>query len=388
MKFPLLEKLRGLLGRRDAGNWRDEPAGINIVGYLEAEMGVGEAARSTLRACQAAGIPFSLVDFIGGSRSRTGEKLDPTLPRGPRYGVNVLHINADQTPVAAQHFGPGFFRNRYTIGVWNWELPEFPTRWKSSFEYVDEVWAPSMFCRDAFASATSKPVIRMPYCVVPATPPADARASFTLPPGFLFLFMFDALSIPERKNPLALLAAFEQAASRSNVPLALALKVINGQHESAFMTELRRRVADRTDIALIDDYLSRDRLTGLFAACDAYVSLHRSEGFGLTLAEAMAMGKPVVATDWSANVDFMNAENALPVRCRVIPLERNYGPYRAGCTWADPDIGHAAEQMIRIANDAELRTKISAAAAKSIREDLSPDAVGRLIGDRITALRG
>lgn len=379
---------RWLKPRRGPGNWRHLPFGVNIIGYLEAEMGVGEAARSTIRACQAAGIPFSLVDFAAGSRSRAGERLDPAWPRGQQFGVNILHINADQTPVAVRHFGAGFFRDHYTIGVWNWELPEFPVAWRRTFDSLDEVWAPSVFCRDAFAAATAKPVTCIPYSVVPAEPPAGSRAGFTLPPGFLFLFMFDALSIPERKNPLGLLDAFALASETSTVPLALALKVINGGHESAFMTALRARVAGRSDIVLMDDYLPRERLTALFAACDSYISLHRSEGFGLTLAEAMALGKPVIATNWSANVDFMHGDNAVLVDYRLVKLGRDHGPYRAGSTWAEPDVKHAAACMCRVAEDASLRLRLGTAAAAHIRNVLSPLAVGQAIQKRLAALRG
>jgi glycosyltransferase involved in cell wall biosynthesis len=363
------------------------PKGVNIVGYLHAELGVGEAARSSMRAATAAGVPFSLVDYRKGVQSRMREHVDDSLPRGQKYSVNLLHVNADQVPFVAAELSRSFFEGRYNIGYWNWELPDLPDERIEAFDFLDEVWAPSSFCLEAFSKKARKPVTRIPYCIDLDVPSGIGRTQLGLPrEGFLFLFMFDALSVLQRKNPSALIAAFLRAKSSLPKDARLILKVINADKVPRDGQEILNMAQRDPSIILLSQYLDRPGISALYDSVDCYVSLHRSEGFGLTLAEAMFLGKPVIATGWSSNMDFMTPWNSLPVKYKLVTLDADCGPYKKGNTWADPDVDHATECMVKVATDRELYRHLADAGRADIRTNFSPAAVGAAIHARLAAI--
>lgn len=364
------------------------PRGLNVIGYLRAELGVGEAARATLRACRAARIPAAAIDLSKGVESRLEERLPEGFAGEPEFGVTLLHVNAEQVPFAVADHEPAM-RGRYNIAFWNWELPELPDAWLESTRFLNEVWAPSRFCATAFSRKLRIPVTHIPYAIDVEVPPGIGRRQLGLPEdGFLFLFMFDALSMTERKNPMAVVEAYLRAKPSFKAKTRLVLKMINGEKQTGVLERLRAAMEREPAIVTIDRYLGRPELNALFHAADAYVSLHRSEGFGLTLAESMFLGKPVIATGWSSNMDFMTPWNSVPVPYRLVQLERDFGPYPRGQWWADPDVDAAAAAMVRVANEPEFAGGIGAQAARDIRENLSPQAVGAIIKARLDALAG
>ena len=362
--------------------------GLNIVGYVRAELGVGEAARSTIRAATAAGIPFSVVDFRKGTESRMDEEFGAASHASPEFGINLLHLNAEQIPFAIAELDKSFFKNRYTIAFWNWELPELPEDWLDSLRFVDEIWAPTDFCHRAFSRRVLKPVTHIPYCIDLEVAPGMSRKDFGIPDdgAFVFLFMFDAFSIPQRKNPLAAVESYLKALPSFTRPTRLVLKVINGSGENETLNAIRRFTAANPSITLIEQYLKRPELNALFQTADCYVSLHRSEGYGLTLAESMYLGKPVIATGWSGNMDFMTPWNSFPVKYKLVEIDEDRGPYKKGQIWADPDTSHAAECMIRVVNEPELARRIGETARADIARDCAPAHVGAIIRKRLAAI--
>ncbi len=216
-----------------------------------------------------------------------------------------------------------------------------------AFDLVDEVWVASEFTREAVAAETSKPVHVVPVPLEPPEVSPVSRAEVGLPDGFLFLFSFDFLSIAERKYPLGLVEAFCRAFRPGEGPM-LAIKSINGDRRSEELTRLRRAAAGRPDVHVLDGYVPPATKDAVMASCDCYVSLHRSEGLGLTLAEAMALGKPVIATGYSGNLAFMDEENSYLVRHGTAITPAGIDPYPAGAEWAEPDLDHAAELMRRV----------------------------------------
>jgi glycosyltransferase involved in cell wall biosynthesis len=362
------------------------PKGLNIIGYLHAELGVGEAARSALRAARAAGIPVSTVDYRKGAVSRMMEEIDPSISRGQKYSVNLLHVNADQVPFAVAEFDHDFFAGHYNIGFWHWELPDFPDEWIESFQFLDEVWTTSMFCQESISYKSHKPVTKIGNSIEMVVPENIGRAELGLPEGFLFLFMFDVLSVPERKNPFGLIEAFRRAQSSLPKNSRLVLKIINADEKVPEYREILKLSRDIPGLHLVPQYLKRPELNAMFNACDSYVSLHRSEGFGLTMAEAMYLGKPVIATGWSSNLDFMTPWNSMLVKHKVVTLDRNYGPYNKGNRWADADLDDAAACMVKVATDADLRRALGEAASRDIRTRFSPAAIGEIIKGRLKTL--
>ena len=401
-RLPLRHRLRAvawwwLRGRRRAGHWTQpvpapatgipgtealepiptatsEPTpAVTIVGWADAATGVGEACRASLSALDAAGVDCGL-------RSLADPRLGPAgaaRPTSTLAPIVLFHVNADMMGWAQQHL-PMVQRDEvYRVGYWFWELAHFPLHLAHNFGLVDEVWAPSRFCFDAYRTVAPVPVRCVPPAVLPPTSSNLDRADLDLPPHpFLFLFVFDARSVPERKNPLGLLDAFELAVDRSDRPLHLLLKMSGAEQEPALASTLRRRAAG-LPVTLLDRPLPRRELDGLFSACDAYVSLHRTEGLGLPLIEAMYLGKPVVATGYGGCTDFLDGTTAWPVRYRLLALDRDHGPYSAGTVWAEPDPQHAATAMLEVAQRSDEVARRVATARRRVVETYSPVAAGQ-----------
>lgn len=361
------------------------PWGVNLYGYVRAESGIGQSARSNIDNILAAGIPLAVVDFREGNVSRMEAQIPDDLASEPRYSINLFHINADETANAIEHLGTDVLRGHYNIGYWAWELPEFPDEWVPTIQLLDEIWVPSEFCREVIAAKADIPVTCIPHSIHPAEPaPVADRPGFGLPDGdTILLTMYDALSVPERKNPEAALEAFIQAAEAGDLNGHLVLKVSNLDKTPAHATRLRQKIAGRTDITLIEGYLDRGSIYSLIESCDAFLSLHRSEGFGFGLAEAMLLGKVCIGTAWSGNLQFMDPDNAMLIDAEVVELDQDYGPYRAGQHWADPDIGQAAEAIQRLCRDSALREQLGAAARQSIETDFSASAIGHQLFARL-----
>ncbi|MCX6954024.1 MAG: glycosyltransferase family 4 protein [Verrucomicrobia bacterium] len=364
--------------------------GLNIVGFLTADLGVGESARCMVRAADAACIPSALVPLKLNCKNRLGDqtyasRLQDTNP----YGVNVVHLDPPASRDLDHHHGPAFRAGKYNIGYFAWELPEFPDAWTSAFDFFDEIWTPSDFATAAIAIKSPLPVFTMPHAIAfprPTEAPAALRSRLGLPADpFLFLTLFDLNSYAERKNPRAVIAAF-RASGLAGRGAALVIKVQNVAGNEADFAALQESVRDLPGTVLLTGTLSRADIYALEAACDCFVSLHRSEGFGLAVAEAMYLGKPVISTDWSATAEFVTGTNGCPVRAPLITLDRHHGPYAKGATWADPDPAHAADHMRRLFADRTLCAGLGAAARATIETRFSPAAIGARYRRRLEAI--
>ena len=365
----------------------DEAAedGVNVVGYLAAESGIGESARSMLRIVKAAGVPVAPINFRVGNMSRMHEAIPGVDATAHFHGVNLFHINADQMFVAYESLGASLFEGRYNIGFWAWELADFPDAWLPSFDLVDEVWVPSTFCQRAIAAKSPVPVICVPHSVE-APPLSPDRSRFGLAPDDVAFFaMCDVLSVPERKNPLGVAEAF-RAAFPDSEHVRLFLKIGNLEFQPDLKARLAGLAREDRRITLLEGYLARQELWTLMASIDCFVSLHRAEGFGLGIAEAMACGKAVIATPWSGNVDFTRSDNALLVDYTLVPLARDLGPYRKGQLWAEPDVASAARAMREIAQSRELRERLGARGVRTVAGELSPEALAPLVDTRLRAV--
>jgi glycosyltransferase involved in cell wall biosynthesis len=364
--------------------------GLNIVGFHQAELGVGESARCMVRAADAAALPVAVVPLKLNCLNPQGDAtLAPRLQAANPHEVNVFHVDAPQSRDIDHHHGAAFRAGKYNIAYWAWELPEFPDAWLEYARYFDEIWCPSDFVREAIAAKLPHPVHTMPHAIGFARPTettAAIRARFGLPADrFLFLFLYDLNSYSERKNPRALLEAYRRAFPATS-EVGVVIKVHNRASNPDAWARLQADAAALPGATLIAETLPRADIYALQAACDCFVSLHRSEGFGLAIAESMYLGKPVISTDWSASAEFVNDRNGCPVRAQLITLDHNVGPYAKGQTWADADVEHAAWWMRRLVAEPALREQLGAAARATIEKRFAPAVIGRRYRRRLEAI--
>ncbi|HEX3728735.1 MAG TPA: glycosyltransferase [Opitutaceae bacterium] len=365
--------------------------GLNIAGFVTADLGVAESARAMIRAADAAGLSTALLDLKLHCKNRRGDDTYAARLREDNpYPVNVVHLD----PPASRdldHHHPGFRAGKYNIAYWAWELPEFPDSWLPACEYFDEIWCPSDFTREAIALKSPVPVLAMPHSIFfsrPSEPMAALRARFGLPAGaYLFLCLFDLNSYAERKNPRGALEAFRQS-GLGGPGAGLVIKVQNAAANPDDLAALRAAVQSLPGAILLTETLSRADTYALEAACDCLVSLHRAEGFGFVVAEAMFLGKPVISTEWSATAEYVSAANGVPVPARTVVLEKNHGPYAKGQVWAEPDAGAAAAAMRRLHEDRALGARLGAAARATMESRFSPAAIGARYRRRLEAIAG
>ncbi len=332
----------------------DPSLGVNLVGFLEGErgqgegtrLGLGDVARKLESGLEKAGIPFSAIAYrpIAGPHERTREL--GTSEEAP-YDTNIICLNADYLHTFMEDVGVSFFAGHRSIGVWFWETDVFREESREGFRFVDEVWVASEYVRRAVAAEADIPVLVVPLPIEEPAQPVLSRSDLGLPPGFMFLFSFNFVSA-QRKNATAVVEAFKQAFAPGEGPTLLVKSVNGRERKPQWLEELRRAAAGRPDVHILDGYVSMDEKDALMAACDCYVSLHRSEGFGLTMAEAMSRGKPVIATNYSGNLAFMDETNSHLVPYRLIPIPADWWAYSPGARWAEPDVEAAAELMRRV----------------------------------------
>ena len=375
--------------RRRARPRGPRPPGVNVVGYLSAALGLGEVARNLAQALASAGADVAAVTNRA-TDSRELYEVDTVAPEDAPYDVNLFVVTADTLPALAGKLGPEFFAGRHSIGLWFWEADRFrPGTTARAIPVLDELWAPSAFVRAAVEAAEPRlPVESAPIPVmVPPIPPAIGRGELGLSDDRLvFLFMFDFFSVTERKNPIGLIDSYRRAFAPED-GATLVLKSINGAERIGELEAVRAAAAGRRDIVVWDEYLDPDRHAALLGCCDAYVSLHRSEGLGLTMAEAMGLGKPVIATGFSGNLEFMHDDVAFLVRSTLEPIGPGIDPYPADAHWAEPDLDHAATLMRSIADDRVRAKEVGRRAADLIRSRWSTDAVGPRLAELVEQAR-
>jgi glycosyltransferase involved in cell wall biosynthesis/SAM-dependent methyltransferase len=363
----------------------DEPR-VTVAGYFRAELGVGEAARLLTTGLAATATPYITKSFDE-TLNRQHHPFEDTAAAGAISDINIICVNADQTPIFAQRMGAEFFKGRYTIGVWFWEVEDFPSLFHGAFDYVDEVWVATEFMRSTLLKVASKPVHKFHLPIVtPTVNEGLSKADVGLPEGFTFLFSFDFLSVLRRKNPTAVINAFKRAFKPGEGP-RLMIKTINGDKRVLELEKVRFAAGKRSDIIISDGYLSAIEKNTMMALCDCYVSLHRSEGFGLTMAEAMALAKPVIATAYSGNMEFMTPKNSYLCPFEYCAIGTDAAPYPPTAAWAQPDIDKAAELMRCVYLKQDEAADRGLRAAEDIRFLHSPRVAGGAIKDRISAIR-
>jgi glycosyltransferase involved in cell wall biosynthesis len=335
--------------------------GINFVGDLRVDIGLGESSRLLVNAACHAHIPVAYSEVALPFENR-GHDVIENLAQGSPYSFTIVHLNVPELPHAFETIPHKTFEGKYVIAFWYWELPEFPSEWCWAFDYLDEIWVASRYTQDTIARVSPVPVVRIPLPIT-VHPTKCTRRDFGIPENeFCFIFSFSPSSSVGRKNPFGVIEAFSRAFANADNPPFLIIKThhLDSVYGRKLATPLQDAMRDIPGM-LITDNLSRQEMTNLLSLSDCYISLHRSEGFGLGMAEAMALGKPVIATAYSGNMDFMSLVNSYGVRynlCEIKQEDHIYFPemkrvYQSGGMWADPDLGHAGELMTHVYQNRE-----------------------------------
>lgn len=277
----------------------------------------------------------------------------------------------------------------YRIGYWYWELDHVPQAWADIARNVDEIWTATDFVADAVRKVVDRPVrVLFPGVQLGNFTPCPRQALGAPAKGdgrFAFLFSFHMASIAERKNPLGLISSFRRA-FRPEEPVDLVLKTTSEPHHAEELASLRA-AAEGLNVTIIDRVFTLQETLALMDGCDAYVSLHRAEGLGLTMAEAMLLGKPVIATRYSGNLSFMDDSNSLLVDCTLRPLGRPLPPYDPEAQWAEPSETHAAQLMRRLVDDPETASALARRGQESAVKTLSLVTAGKQMKERLSEIR-
>ena len=382
---------------------------VRLHGHVSASFGLADGAAATRRSLELAGCSVDCCDLRLSTHPSQG---DPTARSGlsaagleiPSSGLiqpgapvhlDLVHTNPNVLAATPGLLEISSLTAPLRVGYWAWELESFPEGWDQHFQHYDEIWCPSAYCAQSLAQRSPVPVIALPH--LPDWPRLDRlltqRSEHHQGPEitgapFRFLTLFDFWSTPERKNPAGAITAFLRAfpAERQEPPVELWIKSSSADQFPRQRAALEALGGGDTRIRWIDGLLSRKALDELFCSADALVSLHRAEGFGLNLADAMAIGLPVVATGYSANLEFMPPGSAALVPWHPGTIEQRCGDYPQGATWAEPDLDEAAAALRQLVLNPAHRLALAARGLTAARERLAGDRLVGIVRQRLAQL--
>jgi glycosyltransferase involved in cell wall biosynthesis len=387
--------LNELSGR--AGIWPDAPAfdrsdlpGVNVIGFGNNVMGIGEDVRALVAALGRAGIPRSIVnvslsDEFGTSAAHAYDVLHCSRPLFP---INIFALPPFETARLHVEHGAQLFHRRYSIGYWPWELTSLPSQWLGVFDLVDEVWAASDFLLDVYRRLTNKPVFRMPpYLNVPKPASIDLECYGVRADDFVFLTMCDFNSFSARKNPEGAIAAFRSAFPSVGGGERLIIKTLNAHGRPAALRQLEAEIDGDDRCILIREAYSRPNIAGLIARADCLLSLHRAEGFGRVIAEAMALGTLVVATDWSGSTSILDGTRGYPVSYTLRDVAEGEYVFHHGSQWAEPSIEDAVVKLRQVRSRTGRNRELRERARMFVESTYGLDTVATALAGRLGTLQ-
>ena len=363
------------------------PEGVNLIGPFKAQIGLGQSCRLLANAIKESSFDYTFENFdLIGTVQNGDSTFDDEFVKETPYGINIIHMEPTELMLRCVEFDENLWNERYNIAFWLWELEEFPNEWTPAINLVDEIWTPSEFASESVRKVTDKPVVTIPYNVTAETEAKYDRKYFNLPEDkFLFLVMFDANSTMMRKNPLGAIEAYKKAFSPDDDSVGIVIKTNNAKEKK--LEPVKQLLEGYKNVYFITDILEKKAVNSLIADVDVFVSLHRAEGFGLVMAEAMLNGTVCIATNWSSNTEFMNKDVACMVDYSFITLEKDMSPYRKGAKWADANTDEAAGYMKRLSTDKVFYDDLSKKAKAYIKDKLSMDSVKNLLEKRINEIK-
>jgi len=362
-----------------------------LIGYIDAQLGLGQSVRGLALAMERSGVQFSIYPFgIGVEGRRSAPYMPDRYDKETRHAVNIIEVATDELPTVFRHISEGHFSMSYNILRTYWELSRAPDVWRSHLQSIDEIWAPTVFVAESFRRIFDRPIIVVPPCVDILLPELDGRQHFGLrDEKFYFLFSFDYFSFPGRKNPLAVVRAFCEAFPKSSPSVGLIIKSSGlAGHFPDIKEQLRSASRNDERIEIINETMTRAEMLALIGATDCYVSLHRSEGFGLGMAEAMALGKPVIGTGYSGSVDFLTEETGYTVPFVLKNVRPGDYVHPEDQVWAYPHEAACSAAMVRVVNDHKERTVRALAGKAFVKERYGVPNVANIVKQRLNEIFG
>ena len=362
------------------------PEGVNLIGCIRLKTGLGQGCRLTAKVLKDSGIPLALKDFALSEEYSGPTEYDSLIGEEAPYGINLFFINMHEFARAFFRTGSARWDRHYNIAYWSWEAERFPEEWAPLLTQVDEVWTPSEYTAEAVRTVTSKPVVPIGYAVPEPVCSGADRSFFGLPENvFLYLVLFDNNSMSERKNPQAAVEAFKKAFPPGTEDAGLVLKITAPDRK--LLRELQESLKGYR-VWFLDTLYDKEDLNALIRCCDVYVSLHRAEGFGMVLAEAMLLGVPTVATAYSSNPEFQDEESACLVKYEKVPVGRDLWPFRSDYRWAEADADDAAGYLRKLKEDEAFRKRISENGKKKAEECFAAETIREKMLERYRHILG
>ncbi len=369
---------------------KEKLSDVLFVGYAEADLGLGQAFRSMMNALENSGATVSIYPFDKNVESRRiGPFLEKRYDRTGLYDIIVAYMAVDQLPHYFELLKLQKASPKYMILRTYWELPEAPTEWRSLLHHVDELWVPNVFVGNAFRQIFDRTITVIPVCINVCRNQVFAREHFGLDKSrFYFMYSFDYYSTTTRKNPTGVLQSFSYAFPDLEESVGLIVKTTG---PNALDPTVSRFLANASQVdqrvKIVEGYMSRDEILSLIDNSDCYISLHRSEGFGMGMAEAMALGKPVIGTGFSGNSDFLTTYTGFPISFTLRKLMPGEYPFSEGQYWAEPDITDAVSQLRYVVKHPGDRLRRASAGCEFVTSVYSDEVVARIIIRRLSEIR-
>ncbi|MFI0431366.1 glycosyltransferase family 4 protein [Mariniflexile sp. HMF6888] len=354
--------------------------GFNVVGYTDAMSGLGEAVRLNIKAAEKLNIPLNIINYEKVKRKTSYEYSF-------KYAINLVQISLNDLDTFFSVIEPRFFNGTYTILFLIWESEYIPSRLKKNVNLFNEIWTASTYCKDLFQNVYNGPIITVPHPIEVKLKPVQNQGAidFFDRDKFSFLFIFNYHSSITRKNPFFLIEAFSKAFG-DNEDVELIIKTVGAETFKSSERYLHQLVSDRKNIKIINADLDKNSVNHLINDCNCYVSMHHSEGFGLTLAEAMYLGKPTIATNYSGNTEFMNENNSFLVDYELGFIDNPDVNFCSKTLWANPMMQDAIKKFREVYENKALRHEKAMNAKLFVKDKLSFYSIGSIMKDRLDSL--
>jgi glycosyltransferase involved in cell wall biosynthesis len=361
--------------------------GVNVIGFINGEFGLGEAIRLLIKAMKKADIPVALLNYDVHTYHQHNDSSYTDFTTEAPYPINLVLLGPSEASKVITFFPDvELFKNKYNIYYLNWESEYFPPDYVENIKLYDEIWVPSNYCKDVISKLVDKPVTVVHYPIEIETIEDEESKSFYDTSAFNFLFMFDYNSTLERKNTLNLIDAFEKAFGKNDKSVCLTIKTSKSTRFQKDKEKLMNKINGFENIKIVEKIFEKNTLHNIIKGCDSYISLHRSEGFGLTMAEAMFFAKPTIGTGYSGNLEFMTNENSFLVDYEMAKAGVDYANYDKNTIWSEPNVDHAATLLKKIKENSNSVSKIALKGQATIKDDFSSQKIGNYIKNRLQTI--